>query len=155
LLLHEGKTYRAWIPDSEAKFEELVNEHTSEIFGPSAEYFNIKTKTISEAGIGSIPDGYLITFEGSQARWYIVEMELSSHPIHEHVVTQASKFKTGLERLENRKRLADILYEEIKTDQARKERFKSKLGEDEIYHFLNDLMSRDPSLLIVIDSDTK
>jgi hypothetical protein len=155
LLLHDGKVYHPWIPDSEAKFEELVNEHTAEVFGPSAEYFNIKTKTVSEAGIGSIPDGYLITFEGSQARWFIVEMELSSHPIHEHVVSQASKFKAGLDKVENRRRLADILYEEIRTDSARKERFRSRLGEEEIYHFLNELVSSDPSLLIVIDSDTK
>ncbi len=101
-----------------------MKEHISEIFGSSAEYFDIKTKTVSEAGIGSIPDGYLITFEGSQARWFIVEMELSSHPIHEHVVSQASKFKTGLDKPENRRRLADIFYEEIKSDSARKERFR-------------------------------
>ncbi len=132
MLLHDGKTYLSWIPDSEANFEQLVKEHTSEIFGASSEYFDIKTKTVSEAGIGSIPDGYLITFEDHQPHWYIVEMELSSHPIHEHVVTQASKFQTGLQRLENRRRLADLLYEEIRGDPVRKERFKQKLGEEEI-----------------------
>jgi hypothetical protein len=155
LLLHDGKTYLPWIPNSEAKFEELVNEHTSEIFGPSAEYFDIKKKAVSESGIAGIPDGYLITFEEGEARWYIVEMELSAHSIYEHVVTQASRFKTALQSLENRKRLADILYDEIRSDQARRERLKKRLGEQEIYHFLNDLMSRDPSLLIVIDSETK
>lgn len=155
MLLHEGKSYRPWIPDSEAKFEELVNEHTLEIFGSSAEYFDIKKKTVSESGIAGIPDGYLITFEEDQARWYIVEIELSAHSIYEHVVTQASKFKTALQTLENRKRLADILYAEIRSDEARKDRFKKRLGEQEIYHFLHDLMSRDPSLLIVIDSETK
>ena len=132
-----------------------MNEHTSDIFGPSAEYFNIKTKTVSEAGMGSIPDGYLVTFEGSQARWYIVEMELSSHPIHEHVVTQATKFKTAFQKLENRKKLTDILYEEVKTDSIKKERFRSKLGDQEIYNFLMGLLSTEPTLLIVIDSHTK
>lgn len=154
MLLHDGKTYLPWVPDSEAKFEEIVNEHVSEIFGPSAEYFNVKTKAVSESGIATIPDGYLVTFEDGVARWFIVEIELSSHPVYEHVVTQASKFKTALQRLENRKRLAEILYKEIKADPERKERLRSKLGDDEIYHFLNDLLSKDPSLLVVIESKT-
>ncbi len=155
LLFYDGKAYTSWIPDSEAKFEELVNEHTQEIFGPSADYFNLKTKSRSETGIASIPDGYLITFEDQRARWYIVEIELSSHSVYEHVVTQASKFKTSLQNLENRKRLADILYDEIKSNPSRTQRLRHRLGDEEIYYFLNDLLSREPSLLIVIDSETK
>ncbi len=71
-----------------------MNEHVPEVFGQSSEYFDIKRK-VSDDGIASIPDGYLITFEGNQAQWYIVEVELSSHPVYEHVVTQASKFRTA------------------------------------------------------------
>ena len=155
LLLKDGKLYQSWIFNIEAEFEEIVNEHAGAVFGPSSEYFNIKRKAISEAGIASIPDGYLVIFEDEQARWYIVEIELSSHSIYEHVVMQATKFRVALRNMENRKRLADLLYSEIKAEPARKERLRGKLGDVEIYHFLNELLSKDPSLLIVIDSRTK
>ena len=155
MLLKDGKLYQFWDFEGEEELEKLVNEHAAAVFGQSCEYFNIKKKTISEAGIASIPDGYLVIFEDGQARWYIVEIELSSHPIYEHVVTQASKFRAGLRNLENRKKLVDLLYGEIKTEPARRDRFRDKLGDKEIYHFLNELLSNDPSLLIVVDSRTK
>ena len=147
--------YTRWIPESESKFEKVVSEHITEIFGLSSEYFDVKKKMTSEAGIASIPDAYLILAEDSRIRWYLVEIELSSHSIYDHVLPQVTKFKVGLKKTENRRKIVDFLHDEIISDPSRKEKLRSVVGGNEIHRFLNDTFAREPALLILVDSRTK
>ena len=87
LLLLNGVRYKIHHPTSEDELETMVKEHAKDIFGSKSFYFDIKHKIKSKAGIGSIPDGYVINFSGKRPKWYVVEIELSYHPIYEHVIT--------------------------------------------------------------------
>ncbi|HID18344.1 TPA: hypothetical protein EYP27_02255, partial [Candidatus Bathyarchaeota archaeon] len=78
ILIIDGVKYRVWSPDSEERLEGMVKEHSREIFGSESFYFDIRRKIRTRAGIGSIPDGYVIDFSGKQSKWFVVEVELSS-----------------------------------------------------------------------------
>ena len=61
MLLIDGVKYELWTPPSEEEFEQVVKEHTQEIFGEESIYFDRKQKLKSLSGIGSIPDGYVLS----------------------------------------------------------------------------------------------
>ncbi len=60
MLLIDGVRYEVWTPASEDEFEQIFKEHAEDIFGEKSIYLDIKHKLRSQAGIGSIPDGYVI-----------------------------------------------------------------------------------------------
>ena len=91
MLLIDGVKYEEWVPPSEDEFEQVVKEHAKDIFGEQSVYFDRKQKLKSLSGVGSIPDGYVITL-GDSPQWHIVEVELSSHPLHDHIVSQVGRF---------------------------------------------------------------
>jgi hypothetical protein len=65
----------------------------------------------------SIPDGYVISFS-KPFDWYIVEGELSIHPLHEHITNQLNKFVIGIKNPLTQRELIDVLYNEIKQQQS-------------------------------------
>jgi hypothetical protein len=154
MLLIDGVKYEEWTPTNEDEFEQIVKEHAKDIFGEQSEYFDIKHKIKSKSGIGSIPDGYVIIL-GNEPRWHIVEVELSSHPLYEHIVPQVSKFTNGIKNLSTRKVIGDFLHEEISKDENLRARIKSEIDSVEIYKFLSSLISRPPKLTIVIEKETE
>lgn len=153
-LLIDGARYKLWTPQNEAVLEDIIKEHAKDIFGEDSIYFDIKQKIKSSAGIGSIPDGYVITL-GDTPRWYIVEVELSSHPLFEHIVPQMNRFIHGIKNLLSQRKIVDALHEEISTDEDLTRRIQSKIGSTEIFKFLSDLVSHAPKLAIVIEQDTE
>ena len=67
--------------------------------------------SLLKGGVVSIPDGYAIFFTSpKKARWAIIEVELASHPVYEHVIPQLSKFNRGIEDSSTRKKLVEVLY---------------------------------------------
>jgi len=154
MLLIEGVKYELWTPPTEDEFERVVKEHAQDIFGEQSIYLDRKQKLKSRSGIGSIPDGYVVVF-GDSPHWHIVEVELSSHPLHEHIVSQVSKFISGIK---NPLALAEILgtiYAEITGDDFLKLKVKKATEPTEIYKFLSDLISKQPILTIIIEQDTQ
>jgi len=127
----------------------MVKEHAKEIFGEDTVYFGLKQKIISKSGIGSIPDGYVIDLSGSA--WYIVEVELSSHPLHEHVTGQLNRFWVGIKNLNAQRELIDALHKEIDNDKILRAYVESKIGSAEIKGFLLDLISKAPKIVVVIE----
>jgi hypothetical protein len=154
LVIVNGEKYELWVPDTEEEFEKMVKEHAKEIFGENSEFFDIKKKIKSESGIGSIPDGYLIHFN-AEPPWFIVEIELSTHDLYDHIVKQISRFTIGIKNPESRRKIVDLIYEEIKNDALRYEQIKNRIKSHEIYNFITKLFAKDPSLLIIIDKKTK
>lgn len=153
ILLIDGVTYEVWTPASEDEFEQVVKEHAKDIFGEESIYLDIKHKLKSRAGIGSIPDGYVIIF-GDQPHWHIVEVELSSHPLYEHIVPQVSKFISGIKNPSTQREIVDTLYREIDSDEFLKLRLRKAIGTTETYKFLSDLLSRLPVITIIIEKHT-
>jgi hypothetical protein len=154
MLLIDGVKYELWTPPSEDDFEQVVKEHTQEIFSEQSIYIDRKQKLKSLSGIGSIPDGYVIGFGGSP-HWHIVEMELSSHPLHEHIVSQVSKFITGINNPNIQRTIVNAIDEEIARDDFLRLKLRKAIGPTENYKFLSDLISRPPVLSIIIEKNTE
>ena len=155
MLTIDNVRYRLWVPDDEEKFAQFVIEHIKDIFGGNSEYFDLKRKIRSRGGIGSIPDGYVITF-GKNPRWYVVELEISSHSLYDHMVPQLHKFISGLKNPKSRKRLVEAVYNLIDQDKVRRSIIENKIGSGEVYRFISSLITdHDPTLVIVIDEQTR
>jgi hypothetical protein len=154
MLLIDGVKYKLWVPKTEDDLERVVREHAKDIFGDDSLYLDLKQKLRSKAGVGSIPDGYVITFE-EKPRWHVVEIELSSHPLYEHIVPQITKFINGIANSDSQKMLIAAMYEEISKDEVRKAWIKNKIGSEEIHKFLSSLISNSPVITIIIEEKTR
>lgn len=154
MLLIDGVKYEEWTPPSEGEFERLVKEHTQDIFGEHSIYLDRKQKLKSLSGIGSIPDGYVIVF-GVSPHWHIVEVELSAHPLHDHIVAQVGRFITGISNSNIQRGIVNAIDEEIARDDFLRLKLRKAIEPIEIYRFLADLISKQPILTIIIDEDTE
>jgi len=155
LLIVDGVKYKLWTPKKELEeFEPIVKKNVKDIFGENSIYFDLKQKLTSRAGVGSIPDGYVITLS-DPPQWYVIEVELSTHPLYDHIVPQLSKFIHGIKTYESRRGITEALYEEIKSDVVLEALVKKRIGSSEIYRFLTNLVSSPPILAVVIDEKTK
>jgi hypothetical protein len=154
MLLIEGVRYEEWTPATEDEFEQVVKEHAKDIFGKESIYLDIRQKLKSRSGIGSIPDGYVIVF-ADQHQWHIVEVELSTHQLYEHIVPQISKFINGIKNLSTRSDILDTLYQEINSDDSLKLRLQKAIGTTENYKFLSDLLSKPPVVTIIVEKHTE
>ena len=95
MLVIDGVKYKLWTPkDEEKEFHPMIKEYFKDIFGEDCIYFDVKQKLKSRAGIGSIPDAYVIKLS-KPYEWYVIENELASHPIYDHIVKQLTKFMNG------------------------------------------------------------
>lgn len=153
MLLIDGVRYEEWKPASEDEFERIVREHAKDIFGEQSIYLE-KHKLRTTSGIGSIPDGYVIIL-GGEPQWHIVEVELSSHPLYDHIVPQISKFINGIKNPSTQKDIVSALYQEIDSDDFLKLRLKKAIGTTETYKFLADLVSKPPVITIIIEKRTE
>ncbi len=155
IVLIDGVRYRLVIPDNEAALENAIQSNCQHIFGPDSFYFDIKRKIKSKAGVVSIPDGYVIFFTHKKARWAIIEVELASHSIYNHVIPQLSKFNSGIEDSSARRKLVDVLYDLFDDDEVLKARLKQKIKTGEVHKFISDLVSEKPLIVVAIDQRTE
>lgn len=152
ILLADGVKYELWIPEEEDEFEEIVKEHSKEIFGNDSLYIDIKKRIKSESGISSIPDGYVVDFSNNLL--WIVEVELSKHPLHRHLVTQLNAFLSDIKDREAQKEITDAIYSVIKDDVLLESFVKKRLGSKDIHHYLSELLE-DLNIVVVIDELNK
>jgi predicted transport protein len=155
MLIIDAIKYRLWTPkDEEKEFHPMIKEHYKEIFGENSIYFDVKHKLMSKSGIGSIPDAYVISVS-KPYQWYVVENELASHPIYDHIVRQLTKFINGIKSQSTRNQILDTFYDEIRSDKLLRAYVEKAIGSQEIYHFLSRLLSNPPQIVIVIDQKTE
>ncbi len=154
MLLIDGVNYELWTPSTEDEFEQIVKEHAQAIFGKKSIYLDRKQKLKSLSGIGSIPDGYVIAF-GDSPEWHIIEVELSSHPLYEHIVSQVSKFINGINNPNLQRNIVNAIDSEINRDAFLKLGLRKAVEPTEIHRFLSDLISKQPVLTIIIEKDTE
>ncbi len=155
IVLIDGVRYQLITPESEACFEKAIQSNCEHIFGPDSFYFDIKSKIKSKAGVVSIPDGYVIFFTPKKARWAIIEVELASHSIFNHVIPQLGKFNSGIEDSSARRKLVDTLYDLFDDDEVLKARLKQKIETGEVHKFISDLVSEKPLIVVAIDQRTE
>jgi len=153
IILVDAVRYQLVTPESEASLEEVIRSNCQHIFGPDSFYFDIKKLIRSKAGVASIPDGYVIYF-APKPKWAIVEVELASHPIYDHLIPQLSKFNRGIEDSSTRRQLTEIFYGIFSEDEVLKARLKHRIKTGEVYKFISDLVSESPTIVVVIDEKT-
>lgn len=153
IVLIDGVRYIMVTPSDENALEKIIEKNYKYIFGEESYYFSLKRKITSASGIGSMPDAYLILFDPNP-RWCILEVELASHPLYDHIIPQLTKFNRSIENSSGRKKIIDMLYEAIKDDLVLEARLKEKIGSGEIYKFISELVSSTPTIIIAIDERT-
>jgi len=147
VLLKDGVPFLLHTYGNESELEDIFAEHVQKIFGPSAVLFS-KRKIKSKAGIGSIPDAFVLDVD--RAVWFVVEVELASHPLFDHVVGQIAKFRRAISNPPTLTRLKQAFYQEIQDDPDKMVLFQRK-GITEVYKFVADTLEKRPELIIIID----
>jgi len=148
-LLLDGVKYTLREPKEEVEFEEIVKEHSKEIFGNDTLYIDAKKRIESESGLRSTPDGYLIDFS-SNLLW-IVEVELEKHPLQKHLVVQLNTFMSSVKSPKAQKEIVKAIYSVVDGDVSLKAFVEKRLGSKDIHHFLSELISEDLNIIVVID----
>lgn len=147
-LLKDGVKYIEHNFSIETEFENIVFAHCTDIFGTNSILFK-KKKIKTNAGIGTIPDGFVIDIE--KEKWHIIEVELSTHPVYSHIVPQLTKFNTALKNPQTRKSLIRSFDAEIKADPFKSALLSSNGKDNETYRLLTDIVEKTPDLVIIID----
>lgn len=153
MLLIDGVKYELIIPKKEdEEFVPLVLEHTNEIFGTNTIYINTKKKLHSNAGIVSIPDGYVLDFNHNS--WHIVEFELSNHALYDHIVPQVTKFNNGIKNHSTQRDVINFLYAELTTDELTKLKIQRLVEPTDLHKYISDLISKQPFITVIIEKLT-
>lgn len=156
ILTNDGK-YELHEYVDEDELEKIVIEHSKEIFGENTLYFNNKFLIESISKNGRLPDGYLIDLENE--KFYVIEVELSSHPVRKHIREQIDDFRLALKNPDTHKKIIDRLRKEIMKNEMVynkvKERIKEKKESLEVYDFLMNLISNNFNIIIIIDKITE
>ncbi len=134
IILLDAIRYCRYSPKSEDEFERMIVENAGQIFGDESIYLDIKKKIANALGEGTIPDGFL--FYPEQKRFVMVEVELSSHPVYEHISKQVSKFISAFANYRARQKLASMLKEHIEEEPMLAKRVNPLLGTKGLYEFL-------------------
>ena len=74
-LIADGIKYIPWVATDEATFEDYFKQYFEKVFGEKSVLFD-KKKMTSLAGISSMPDAFVVSFETKS--WFIVKVELAN-----------------------------------------------------------------------------
>lgn len=142
VVILDDEVYNPYSYKREEELEKLAVEHTAELFGRNTHFFNVKRKIVSKSGIGSKPDGYLVDLTSD--KFFIIEVELSSHDIVHHVMNQLSRFKLAMGNSETRNDLAKFLASTANT--------VKNGGKVSDMDYLARVIERGVGIFIIIDS---
>lgn len=150
ILLKDGVKYFLHEYVSEEELEQMVVEHYKDIFGISSLYFDPQSMK-TQMGLEARNDGIILALD--QNRWYILEVELAKHPLHEHIIPQITKFSIAYEESETRKKIINTLYTAIRQDAFKTAIIQTQKIED-LHKMLTDLIDIQPTIAIIIDQKT-
>jgi hypothetical protein len=113
-ILFDSRIYPIASFANEEELEGAVVRFSESIFGENTAYFDVKKKVRTKKGtLGSIPDGYLISFIGGSPKLFIVENKTSDFDelaIGQQLLKYQATFKEG--RYETR----SLLLQEVKNN---------------------------------------
>jgi len=141
IVTKEGR-YDLYKYKSENDLEQMIIEHSKEIFGKNSCYFDIKKKINSKAGFGAVPDGYVIDFD--KDRLYILEVELIRHDLKRHILPQIAIFKIALGYDKTREGLVDTFVSESGGNSPAYKKLKDR-------KYLKNVVENNYGIIILID----
>ena len=152
ILIQDGKRYDEKKFSHETDFEAQVVAAKETIFGRDTIYIDAKKKLGTLALGNTVPDGFLFDLsDPDNFEFYIVEVELEKHDFYNHIFPQLTKFFAFFKNSKRQRELVEKLFSTINADSSLKRRFKSFLGDKEVFKFLNDLIDSSQNILLVID----
>ncbi len=152
ILIQDGKRYDEKRFGLESDFEAEILAVKDVLFGKDTIYIDAKKKIGTLALGNAIPDGFLFNLtDPDNPEFYIVEVELQKHDFYNHIFPQITKFFAFFKNSKRQKELVEKLFTTINGDSALKRRFKTYLGDKEIFKVLNDLLDSSQNILLVID----
>lgn len=135
---------------NEREIEKVVEANAEYIFGPDSIYLP-KMLIKSPDGIGTIPDGFAIDLASRQ--WYIVEAELSSHSVWNHIAPQVAKQIIAASQPATRAVLIELVVNLIKTDDELAEKIDElKIEAIDIRQVLTEIFEKKPIVGLPIDA---
>ena len=93
----KNRLYKSADYQSEADLEAAIIELSSELFGQSRIYLDVKKKIGRKGKKGNVPDGYLIDLSGHRPQLFVVEVELERHHHLKHIAVQILEFSLSFE----------------------------------------------------------
>ena len=122
------------------------------LFGEKSLYIDLKSRVEGRALGSAIPDGILIDFRDPEdAKFYLVEVELSEHDFYKHIFPQVTKFFAFFKNPRGRTELVEKMFTVINADQNMRDRFNQLAGSKEVYKSLKDIVENSQNILVIID----
>ena len=146
-----------YTPKEFEKEKDLSNAVTSLsdfVYGKDSIYFDLEKRIKSSGKRFRVTDGLLLDLSKKPYQFWIVEYELGSHAVYGHVQPQIMSF---MRSLRNPSTLRDIqleIYQEIQSDKMKERRLKAKIGDEDTYYFLDQVLHKKAGVLVVIDELT-
>lgn len=156
VIYRQGTRYNERQFKTEAEFENLVVANSKTLFGQHSVYVDAKKKIDNSAFGGVIPDGFLFNLTDPQnPEFYIVEVELADHDFFRHIFPQVTKFFAFFKNSDSQGKLIKKLYSIFEADDALRNQLKSRIGNKEIFKFLQDTIENSQNILMIIDDEKK
>jgi len=152
-VLSGSRLYKLATFRNEDELERVVVEFSDAIFGEKTVYFDVKRKVrAKKGGLGSIPDGYLISLIGGSPKLFVVENEISEHDeleIGQQLMKYQATFREGQYKTKT------ILQQEIKSNELVGNALEGLLKETS-YPNVSELLDeaifrKQPGYVVVID----
>ena len=150
VLIAGAKKYISAAFSSEQELERVVQENAEYIFGPDSIYLPKSLIRTSE-GFGTIPDGFVVDL--ASRSWFIVEAELATHSVWNHIAPQVAKQIIAASQAPSRRMLIEMVINRIKESASYKDRFE-ELGvmEIDIRRVVSEIFKKRPVIGIPIDA---
>jgi hypothetical protein len=152
-ILFESRIYPLVSFADEEELEGVVVEFGESIFGENTVYFDVKKKVKAKKGdLGSIPDGYLVSFIGGSPKLFIVENKTSDFDelaIGQQLLKYQATFKEGQYETKT------ILLQEVRNSEFLRDKMQSLLKGTSFPNtseLLDEVIFRkSPGYILVID----
>ncbi|MGD2088485.1 MAG: DUF5655 domain-containing protein [Candidatus Aminicenantes bacterium] len=156
VLYHNNVRYTENSFNKENDFEQLLINNSKILFGKYTIIIDSKKKIDSQFMGGAIPDCFLFDLSDPQnPEFYIVEVELSKHNFYNHIFPQITKFFAFFKNQSSQNDLIEKLHSIIVADNDLKKEFQSRIGSEELYKYIKDMIENSQNILLVIDGEKK
>lgn len=139
--------------NNEQELEIFVFKNLDKYFSKDRIFIGDKRKIKTKTGITTIPDGFLIDLENKKLCF--IENELIKHGVFKHIVEQIIKFIIAFQNESSKKKLKQIIFDEIKKDKEKYiiifKKCYPDIQEIEIFEKIDDIINSQPELYIFID----
>ena len=148
IILKDGVKFTRHNFETENQFEKVVFSQFKSIFGENAILFD-KQKIKTATGIGTIPDAFVISPD--KLKWYIIEVELATHNVYQHIIPQITRFKNALDNVQTRRILSKYFDKSIEDDLNKLASWVAATEDKSVFRLLSEILEEEPQLLILID----